>query len=294
MGSTEKPLVSILTPSFDQGRFIQDCIDSVAAQTYSPIEHIVMDGGSTDETLSILQQAPSHVRWVSEPDRGQSHALNKALALSRGDIIGWVNSDDAYADRRAVEWAVEGLQGNTAAVFGHALLINEYDEVLQVLASFPFWKRLLEASHYVCQPTFFFSRQVIGAGLFVREDLNYVMDRDLLLRLAGRGRIRHLGRVIAADRHQSNRKVLSPQYLQEAASYDRERGIRPTNVHKLASLVTRYAMRMYGILPTITMEQRLQPAFALLIPPLSTRLLRQSLIRRSSMPLRSLAEVRQP
>src|SRR5687768_13065408 len=107
---TGVPLVSVLTPSFNQGRFIGDCLRSVANQTYENIEHIVMDGGSSDETIDVLKATQGPVRWTSEPDRGQSHALNEALAASQGEYIGWLNSDDAYADRRSVAGAVEVFQ----------------------------------------------------------------------------------------------------------------------------------------------------------------------------------------
>src|SRR5258708_31102762 len=87
------PLLSIVTPSFNQGRFIEETIQSIAAQNYPNLEHVVMDGGSTDETVTILKKYP-HIDWVSEKDAGQTNAVNKALRKARGEIIGWVNSDD--------------------------------------------------------------------------------------------------------------------------------------------------------------------------------------------------------
>src|SRR5688572_23602687 len=99
-------LVSILTPSYNYAQFIGDCLLSVTNQTHPNIEHIVVDDASTDGTVDVLRDTGTSVRWVSEPDRGQSHALNKALAMSEGEIIGWLNADDAYADTRAVERAV--------------------------------------------------------------------------------------------------------------------------------------------------------------------------------------------
>src|SRR5215212_4467984 len=101
-----QPFVSILSPSFNQGRFIRDCLVSVSNQTYKNIEHIVCDGGSTDQTLEHLTNAAPLVQWVSEPDRGQAHALNKAFAMSTGDIIGWINSDDALFATNTVETVV--------------------------------------------------------------------------------------------------------------------------------------------------------------------------------------------
>ena len=95
------PLVSILTPSFNQAAWLGDNLRSVACQTYPDIEHVVMDGGSTDGSVDILRAAGDSIVWRSEPDRGQSDAINKAFSLSHGEIIGWINSDDAYFDCRA-------------------------------------------------------------------------------------------------------------------------------------------------------------------------------------------------
>src|SRR5205823_10324133 len=101
-------LVSIVTPSLDQAAYLREAIESVRAQTYVPVEHVVVDGGSTDSTLEILREYDG-LRWVSEPDRGQSHALNKGFAMARGDVLGWLNADDAY-EPDAVAGAVAALQ----------------------------------------------------------------------------------------------------------------------------------------------------------------------------------------
>lgn len=99
MASSELPLVTVITPSFNQGKFIRETIESVLTQDYPHIEHIVIDGGSSDETVCILKEyesRDSRFHFVSEPDNGQSHALNKGLKLAKGSIIGWLNSDDTY------------------------------------------------------------------------------------------------------------------------------------------------------------------------------------------------------
>ena len=94
---TEYPLISIITPSFNQGKFIEQTILSVLNQHYPNFEHIIIDGGSTDGSIEILKKYP-HLIWKSEKDRGQSEALNKGFEVAKGEIIGWLNSDDVYLD----------------------------------------------------------------------------------------------------------------------------------------------------------------------------------------------------
>jgi len=93
----DTPSISIVTPSLNQGRYIEQTIQSVLLQNYPNFEHIVIDGGSTDGTVEILKKYP-HLKWISEKDSGQSEALNKGLKMATGDIIAWINSDDWYAE----------------------------------------------------------------------------------------------------------------------------------------------------------------------------------------------------
>jgi glycosyltransferase involved in cell wall biosynthesis len=120
--TASRPLVSVLTPSFNQAAWIGDNLASVACQTYPHIEHIVMDGGSTDGTAELLAAAGPAVHWRSEPDSGQAHAINKAFSESRGEIIGWINSDDAYVDCRVIEDVVSYFERHPRVdvVYGHA------------------------------------------------------------------------------------------------------------------------------------------------------------------------------
>src|SRR5258707_986120 len=101
-----RPLVSVVTPSFNQGRWLIENLRSVAVQSYPLIEHVVMDGGSTDGSLAVLADASPSVVWESGPDNGQSDAINKAFRRSSGEIIGWLNSDDAYFSSDVVDKAV--------------------------------------------------------------------------------------------------------------------------------------------------------------------------------------------
>lgn len=280
-------LVSVLTPSLNQARFLGDCISSVAAQTHRPIEHVICDGRSADGTFELLRRAPEHVRWVSEPDRGQAHALNKGLELSRGQIIGWVNSDDAYADRRAVSWAVEAFQKDRRleVVFGQALLVNESNTVLQMLWAPPFMRSLVRLVHYVSQPTLFIRREVLERqAFFLREDLDAVFDRELLLRLAPEARVHRLGRVLAVDRHQRERKVESAAFLEEAARFDASLGIVPTRARAALARGVKIALRLTGAVRMLTLPTQVDPALELHWPSSRDRIRLQIATPRRQMP----------
>jgi glycosyltransferase involved in cell wall biosynthesis len=205
-----------LTPSWNQARWLPDNLASVAAQTYSNIEHIVMDGGSTDGSVDILSNA-SNVVSCSESDRGQSHALNKAFARSSGEIIGWLNADDFYF-AGAVESAVEAFERNPDidVVYGHAALVSGEGRLLHFQWSPPYNRRLLRRYNYIAQPAAFIRRAALEDG-FVDEDYDSWMDRELWLRLSERCRFMRVNCVLAADRHHPARK----SYRQDLAAADR-------------------------------------------------------------------------
>jgi len=204
----ERPLVSVLTPSFNHARWLGDNLLSVESQTYGAIEHVVMDGGSDDGSVTLLEarQRPSLI-WRSEPDAGQSHALNKALRLSSGSIIGWLNSDDAYFGPKVIEQVVALFRADptVGVVYGHGVLVNADGLVLQVLWAPPFSRRLLRLHDFLVQPAVFIRREILG-GHIVDESFDYTMDYELWLRLARRYKFRRLDRVVAVDRHHLARK----------------------------------------------------------------------------------------
>lgn len=188
-GSMELPLVTVVTPSLNQGRFIRATIESVLSQDYRNIEYIVMDGGSSDETASVIADYASRLTFISEKDRGQSHAINKGFQRATGRILAWLNSDDLFlpgAVSRAVRVFRE--KPSTGAVYGEGYLI---DQGGNVTARFPcteplnLWK-LVHLSDYILQQTAFFRGDVIGQLGYLDENLHYTMDWDLLIRIARR------------------------------------------------------------------------------------------------------------
>lgn len=183
------PKFSIITPSFNQGRYIRETIDSVQNQSYPNIEHIVIDGGSTDETVSILKSYP-HLQWVSESDKGQSDALNKGFAKATGDIIGWVNSDDWYPENIFHDVA-QALEEHPI-VMGACELRDGSGNFLELIPNrerswFDILKYWVPYS-IPTQPSIFFRREILDQvrrpdGNIFDEELFYCMDFDLWLRV---------------------------------------------------------------------------------------------------------------
>lgn len=208
--SDHLPLVSIITPSFNQGRFIQDTVESVLSQNYPKLEYLVMDGGSTDETLDILRSYGTRLAWRSEPDRGQADAVNAGFCLAKGDIFGWVNSDDTYLPG-AVRAAVTYLTAHpeTAAVYGDAYYVDEQGKAIGIYPTEDFDENRLAETCFICQPTAFFRRSAIEivGGLDTR--LQYCMDYDLWIRLGRRFRIDRIPHVLANSRQYPHTKTWS-------------------------------------------------------------------------------------
>jgi len=206
--SHSSTLVSILTPSYNQAAWLADNLRSVACQTYPSIEHVVMDGGSDDGSVDILRAADGSTTWTSEPDHGQSHALNKAFAAAHGEIIGWLNSDDAYFDCRVVADVVRYFAAHPEVdvVYGHAAQTTHDGRIIQLMWAPPFDRSLLKALDFIVQPAAFVRRSALSEPM-VDETYHFAMDYELWLRLAehdcGFARI---DRITAIDRHQTGRK----------------------------------------------------------------------------------------
>jgi glycosyltransferase involved in cell wall biosynthesis len=181
----EQPLVSVVTPSLNQGRFIRDTIESVLTQSYPRIEYLVVDGGSTDETVDILQSYGGRFAWVSERDDGQTHAINKGWRRARGGILAYLNSDDTYRPG-AVARAVDAFAANpdAGAVYGEAYHVDEGGRVIDRYPTEPFDPARLAKTCFICQPTVFLRREVVERVGYLDESRRYCMDYDLWIRAA--------------------------------------------------------------------------------------------------------------
>lgn len=283
-----RTLVSILTPSYNQAEWLADNLKSVANQTYPEIEHIVMDGGSDDGSVALLEDATPPVIWRSEPDRGQSDALNKAFAASSGEIIGWLNSDDAYVDRRAVAAAVDLFHRypDIGVVYGHALAVNSSNQMLHVFWAPPRARWWIDLRTPFLQPAVFFRRSVIEPPL-VDEQLHYVMDRDLWLRLSRKTAFKRINLVVALDRLQPQRKTLSGDHHQELVAYERKRGHHHDALgRRLARISMGIGLRLIGSAVAISAPRSIDPAIDLDFGTVSSRVRWQVMTRRRHMPFR--------
>lgn len=280
------PLVSILTPSFNQGLWLGDNIESVANQTYPRVEHIVVDGGSTDETVAVLDSAGSRVRWLSEPDRGQSDAINKAFGLSRGELIGWLNSDDAYFSRRSVELAVEAFRAhpNAAVVYGHSALVDGAGRLMHYNWVPPFSRRLLKVHNFIVQPAAFIRRSAVEETL-VDERFDYSMDRELWLRLTERYQAVRTAEVLAIDRHHDSRKSYTRHdlYEHDVELLVERYGVTPLGKARTRLKIAKVALRIAGAPLALRPATRLSTACAIQRTATGPLLVRQILLPRRVM-----------
>lgn len=207
----EPPLVSIVTPSYNQGRFIKATIDSVLEQDYPRIEYLVMDGGSSDETVEILKSYGTRFNWLSEPDGGQTAAINKGFTASKGTVRAYLNSDDVL-ERGAVGQAVEFFRAHPAAdlLYGNAHYIDEAGSIMRDYPSAPYSFERLMRDCCICQPAAFWLKRIADLVGPFDERCNFAMDYEYWLRIdrAG-GSIHHLPEYLASSRLYAETKTLS-------------------------------------------------------------------------------------
>lgn len=187
--SSGLPLVSIVTPTYNQAEFLEETILSVLNQDYPNTEYIIIDGGSTDGSVDIIRKYANRLAyWVSEPDRGQAHAINKGWQRATGEIVAWLNSDDTY-EPRAVRVAVKLLNENPGAgmVAGAINIVDrdgnylrtEYSVPLNAAASLRF-----RGGWHIQQPAVFIRSSVLDRVGMLNESIHYALDIDLWTRIA--------------------------------------------------------------------------------------------------------------
>lgn len=191
-----KPKISIVTPSYNLGKYIQRAIDSVLTQDYDNFEYFIIDGGSTDGTVEVLKRYDDErLKWISEPDNGQTNAINKGLKLSSGDLFAWLNADDFYEDG-VFEKVAHTFDHNQDAgvIYGNCFDVSEtYEKIkLNIPPETVDLKYMLDFGNVIYGPASFYNLELVKkVGLF-DESIDYWMDYDMYLRLGKISRFYYL------------------------------------------------------------------------------------------------------
>lgn len=245
------PLVSVITPSFNQGEFIEETIQSVLSQDYPNIEYIVIDGGSTDGTQEILGKYSDKIRWISEADMGQADAVNKGFKMANGEILGWLNSDDTYC-AGAIRKAVKAFSTDPAIimVYGNAYFIDRDGSITGRYPSKPFELHRLAEECFICQPTVFLKSEVIKKIGNLDTNLQTCMDFDYWIR-------------IGENFDQSNITYLSKAFLAKSRMYGENKSLGRGEKHYAEIMETAKEHFGYvsdrwicGYLFTVTLRQK--------------------------------------
>jgi hypothetical protein len=213
------PQISIITPSYNQADYLEATIQSVQKQDYPGLEHIIVDGGSSDGSIEIIKRYADHLTWwVSEPDSGQAEAINKGFKQASGEFVAWLNSDDLYLPG-AVKAAVDALISNPelGMVFGDAITIDSQGRPLNRLAFGDWGLTELMGFRIICQPAVFMRRTVLDQAGSLDPSYHYMLDHHLWVRLAQIAPIQHVSQTWAAARHHPGAKNVS-----QAAGFGRE------------------------------------------------------------------------
>jgi glycosyltransferase involved in cell wall biosynthesis len=203
--------VTVVTPSYNYGRFIGRCLDSVARQSWPRVEHVVLDPGSTDGTRDLLAsyRGRHDLTLVLEADAGQADALNRGFARARGDVLCWLNADDYWLHDRVVEEAVEALRGGAGVVTAGGEVVDEEGRPVKAVRAEPSAAALLRYFDPILQPSTFWRREVHRP---LRTDLHYTFDWQLFIEMRDAGAtFRVLDRAWSAYRwHAVNKTAADP------------------------------------------------------------------------------------
>ena len=200
---------TVVTPSYNQGKYIKRTIDSVLSQNVDDLEYIIMDGGSTDETIDILKSYGDKIIWRSERDKGQTDAVNKGIREAHGEIIGWLNSDDIYYPD-AIKKVMKVFENHPEinVVYGNANHIKEDDSFIEEYYTEDFDYERLKDICFICQPSLFFRKNLVDKYGYLDDKLQYCMDYDYWLRLGKGETFYRLNELLAGSRLYDDNKTL--------------------------------------------------------------------------------------
>jgi glycosyltransferase involved in cell wall biosynthesis len=254
------PDVSVVTPSLEQGRFIEDCIRSVMRQQGLDVEHVIQDGGSRDDTLEVMRRYDHVVKWASEPDRGQSDALNKALTRANGRWIAWQNADDFYLPGGLASLVRTGDRTGADVVHGEVVAVDVGGKIIRSVGHHNFTNRGTISS-------LFFAQVVHSSGAIIRRSVlppdpwevtfRLIMDQEFFLKIASRGaRFRFVRYPVAASRVHGDAMSLrsSPMaYVDEYTTKSDQYGVSSAgpflgkSLHRVRKLVTGAYLRQFKV-----------------------------------------------
>lgn len=223
------PAVSIVTPSLNQGQFLRECLESVQAAASAAgvsVEHLVVDGGSTDQTLKVLD-SQAMARWISEPDRGQTDAINKGLRLATGEFVSFLCADDLL-EPRSLDLVLRAFRDDPSAdvVYGDAYFLESGWKRKKIAG--PFSQSRLHRGNFLLQPAVFLRRQVVEKfGLF-DDGLKFCMDHEFWLRISGGTNWKYVEAPLACSRLHADAKTWRqlPAAWEEARVMQKRYGIR--------------------------------------------------------------------
>jgi glycosyltransferase involved in cell wall biosynthesis len=240
----EAPLVSIVTPTLQRADLLERTLRSVRAQTHSCVEHVVVDGGSTDGTLELLERHAGtyNLRWISEPDRGMYDAINKGLRMATGEILGYLNSDDLHFPW-TVEAAVEAFANHPGAdaIYGDIIRMDEIGQRVVPVFVPPFDRRAMAAYGTLSQPAVLLRRRVIDELGGFDDTLRYVADLEFWLRAGDRFRFVRIPEILALEQRHAGMLSETRQHgmaIEDARLRDAYRlGLGATAISRSAAYV---------------------------------------------------------